>query len=75
MDCAAARLRDLRGENPERFGFSGACGEALGAPADAEVEERKVVPVLFVDLVSRVMSSLTLGGGFGMHARSHACPQ
>lgn len=38
-------------ENPERFRFCGACGAALGAPAAAEAEERKVVSVLFVDLV------------------------
>ncbi|CAA9521519.1 MAG: hypothetical protein AVDCRST_MAG67-3401, partial [uncultured Solirubrobacteraceae bacterium] len=31
--------------------FCGACGAALGAPAAAESEERKVVSVLFVDLV------------------------
>jgi len=38
-------------ENPERFRFCGVCGAALGVPAAAGGEERKVVSVLFVDLV------------------------
>jgi class 3 adenylate cyclase/tetratricopeptide (TPR) repeat protein len=38
-------------ENPERFRFCGACGAPLGAPARPATEERKVVSVLFVDLV------------------------
>ena len=38
-------------ENSERFRFCGACGAALAGPAPADGEERKVVSVLFVDLV------------------------
>ncbi len=42
-------------EHPATFKFCGACGSPLGGPAAAEpepeVEERKVVSVLFVDLV------------------------
>jgi len=37
-------------ENPERARFCLACGASLAAP-DAGGEERKVVSVLFVDLV------------------------
>ncbi|MDX6549251.1 MAG: hypothetical protein QOG33_2801 [Gaiellales bacterium] len=36
-------------ENPDGFRFCGSCGSALGAPAARE--ERKVVTVLFADLV------------------------
>lgn len=38
-------------ENPERFRFCGSCGTALTAPAPPAGEERKVVTVLFCDLV------------------------
>jgi tetratricopeptide (TPR) repeat protein len=38
-------------ENPEGFRFCGSCGAALEAPASATREERKVVTVLFADLV------------------------
>jgi class 3 adenylate cyclase/tetratricopeptide (TPR) repeat protein len=39
-------------ENPEGFQFCGFCGTALAeAPPGAELEERKVVSVLFCDLV------------------------
>src|SRR5579875_1921948 len=38
-------------ENPERFRFCGACGAPLEPAVVAASEERKVVSVLFVDLV------------------------
>ena len=38
-------------ENPEGFRFCGACGAPLAAAPKAEAEERKVVTVLFCDLV------------------------
>src|SRR4029453_3821724 len=38
-------------ENPLRARFCLACGEPLVEPAGGQVEERKVVPVLFCDLV------------------------
>jgi class 3 adenylate cyclase/tetratricopeptide (TPR) repeat protein len=38
-------------ENPERFRFCGSCGTALTATAPPAGEERKVVTVLFCDLV------------------------
>ena len=38
-------------ENPEGFSYCGGCGAALGAAAGAPREERKVVTVLFCDLV------------------------
>src|SRR5215831_17577128 len=39
-------------ENPEGFGFCGMCGAALAPPAAAPTrEERKVVTILFTDLV------------------------
>jgi class 3 adenylate cyclase len=38
-------------ESPEGFRFCGSCGAALEAPAAAPREERKVVTVLFADLV------------------------
>jgi class 3 adenylate cyclase len=38
-------------ENPEGFRFCGGCGAALAAAAEPRREERKVVTVLFADLV------------------------
>jgi class 3 adenylate cyclase/tetratricopeptide (TPR) repeat protein len=38
-------------ENPDGFRFCGACGAELGAPLAAVHEERKIVTVLFADLV------------------------
>jgi len=38
-------------ENPEGFGFCGMCGAALAPAAVAAHEERKVVTILFTDLV------------------------
>jgi len=44
-------------ENPEGFKFCGACSAALDEGAPAEAEERKVVSVLFVDLVGHTAAS------------------
>ena len=44
-------------ENPEGFKFCGACGAALAEAAPAEAEERKLVSVLFVDLVGHTAAS------------------
>lgn len=38
-------------ENPEGFSFCGACGRPLPQERSAQVEERKLVSILFVDLV------------------------
>ena len=38
-------------ENPEGFRFCGSCGSPLGGMARTVMEERKVVTVLFCDLV------------------------
>ena len=38
-------------DNPDRFRFCGVCGSPLAAPPVARREERKVVSVLFCDLV------------------------
>jgi class 3 adenylate cyclase/tetratricopeptide (TPR) repeat protein len=38
-------------DNPGGFRFCGACGASLTAPAQAPVEERRLVTVLFCDLV------------------------
>jgi class 3 adenylate cyclase/tetratricopeptide (TPR) repeat protein len=44
-------------DNPEGFRFCGFCGAALGHEAEAVPEERKVVTVLFCDLVGFTASS------------------
>lgn len=44
-------------ENPTGFKFCGACGAPLAEPASAEAEERKLVSVLFVDLVGHTAAS------------------
>jgi class 3 adenylate cyclase len=44
-------------ENPERFGFCGVCGSPLEAEPTSTAEERKVVSILFVDLVGFTASS------------------
>ncbi|HEX8099266.1 MAG TPA: adenylate/guanylate cyclase domain-containing protein, partial [Actinomycetota bacterium] len=44
-------------ENPEGFAFCGFCGSPLGATATAPAEERKIVSVLFCDLVGFTASS------------------
>ncbi len=44
-------------ENPEGFRFCGACGAALAEAALIEAEERKLVSVLFVDLVGHTAAS------------------
>ena len=38
-------------DNPEGFRFCGACGAPLAAPPRAPAEERRLVTVLFCDLV------------------------
>ena len=38
-------------ENPEGFRFCGSCGSPLSGGAETVMEERKVVTVLFCDLV------------------------
>lgn len=38
-------------QNPDRFRFCGACGSALDRADGSVVEERKIVSILFVDLV------------------------
>jgi class 3 adenylate cyclase/tetratricopeptide (TPR) repeat protein len=38
-------------DNPESFRFCGACGASLTAPARAHAEERRLITVLFCDLV------------------------
>ena len=47
-------------ENPDGFRFCGACGASLEAPAAAAREERKVVTVLFTDLVGFTNQAETL---------------
>ena len=44
-------------ENPERARFCWSCGAALASAAEASGEERKVVSVLFVDLVGFTSAS------------------
>jgi class 3 adenylate cyclase len=44
-------------ENPEGFRFCGSCGTALVTTAAPEAEERKLVTVLFVDLVGHTAAS------------------
>src|ERR671930_2734132 len=44
-------------ENPERARFCLSCGSPLAEPAAAEAEERKLVSVLFVDLVGHTAAS------------------
>jgi len=44
-------------ENPEGFKFCGACAAPLAEAAPAEAEERKLVSVLFVDLVGHTAAS------------------
>src|SRR6187200_2817618 len=44
-------------DNPEGFRFCGFCGAALGHEAETVPEERKVVTVLFCDLVGFTASS------------------
>jgi hypothetical protein len=44
-------------ENPDGFAFCGFCSAPLAAPARALAEERKVVSVLFCDLVGFTASS------------------
>ncbi|MBA3716730.1 MAG: AAA family ATPase [Actinobacteria bacterium] len=44
-------------ENPAGFKFCGACGAPLAEPGSAEAEERKLVSVLFVDLVGHTAAS------------------
>jgi class 3 adenylate cyclase/tetratricopeptide (TPR) repeat protein len=44
-------------ENPDRARFCWSCGAALDAPARASAEERKIVSVLFVDLVGFTAAS------------------
>jgi class 3 adenylate cyclase/tetratricopeptide (TPR) repeat protein len=46
-------------ENPEGFAFCGHCGAELGEPAPALLEERKVVSILFCDLVGFTAASET----------------
>ena len=46
MNCLACGQ-----ENPVGFKFCGACGAPLDAPAPAAREERKIITVLFADLV------------------------
>ena len=44
-------------ENPEGFAFCGHCAAPLGPPVPASVEERKIVSVLFCDLVGFTAAS------------------
>ena len=44
-------------ENPDGFQFCGFCGAALEAPAIFAAKERKVVSVLFCDLVGFTAAS------------------
>ena len=44
-------------ENPDGFRFCGSCGADLGETATADAEERKLVSVLFVDLVGHTAAS------------------
>jgi class 3 adenylate cyclase/tetratricopeptide (TPR) repeat protein len=44
-------------ENPEGFKFCGACAAPLAEVAPAEAEERKLVSVLFVDVVGHTAAS------------------
>src|SRR5262249_57838391 len=44
-------------ENPEGFRFCGSCGSALPEAAPLEAEERKLISVLFVDLVGHTAAS------------------
>src|SRR2546423_3166236 len=44
-------------DNPDRARFCWSCGAALGEPAVSRAEERKVVSVLFVDLVGFTAAS------------------
>lgn len=46
-----ATCRNCGEHNPDRFRFCGACGSALNAPPVSAVEERKIVSILFADLV------------------------
>src|SRR5205814_6915842 len=44
-------------DNPEGFAFCGFCSAPLEQPAQSRAEERKVVSVLFVDLVGFTAAS------------------
>ncbi len=44
-------------ESPDAFKFCPACGGAIEATPTAQTEERKVVSVLFVDLVGFIARS------------------
>src|SRR5262245_13979002 len=44
-------------ENPEGFRFCGSCGSPLAVAGPLEAEERKLVSVLFVDLVGHTDAS------------------
>jgi class 3 adenylate cyclase/tetratricopeptide (TPR) repeat protein len=51
LHCPLVTCPSCGRENPEGFRFCGYCGAALAASAAPAVEERKVVTVLFCDLV------------------------
>ena len=49
--CTVTTCASCGQQNPDGFSYCGACGTALDAPPPSAREERKVVTVLFCDLV------------------------